>query len=135
MRQARADRSGRPFRSGSGVAVMSDLGSVEAGGRVTVTDRSGREHEVAFDNGMSLMQVSRNAGITDILALCGGCASCATCHVFVDEEWMERVGPPAGDELDLLETSIYESDHSRLSCQIELTERLSGLRVTVAPEE
>jgi ferredoxin, 2Fe-2S len=104
-------------------------------GTAQVTDRQGNVHRVAFDEGNSLMESIRDGGVGDILALCGGCCSCATCHVYVDDEWLEAVGPATGDELDLLETSAFNTTRSRLSCQIGLAARLDGLSVTVAPED
>ncbi|MET0363398.1 MAG: ferredoxin, partial [Sphingobium sp.] len=71
----------------------------------------------------------------DMLALCGGCCSCATCHVFVDAEFADRLPAISDDENDLLDTSSHRNEHSRLSCQIMLTEDLSGLRVAIAPED
>jgi 2Fe-2S ferredoxin len=114
---------------------MSDNGSQVSRGTAKVTDRVGNVHSVVFNEGDSLMESIRDAGVRDILALCGGVNSCATCHVFVDEEWMESVGAAAGDESDLLETSAFNTPRSRLSCQIELAQRLDGLSVTIAPEE
>jgi ferredoxin, 2Fe-2S len=103
--------------------------------KVTVIDRTGGSHPLAATAGRSLMETIRDAGVGDILALCGGCASCATCHVYVDGAWSERVGEPAGDEVDLLESSDHQRPGSRLSCQIQVTPQLDGLVVTVAPED
>ncbi|MCW2690185.1 MAG: ferredoxin [Mycobacterium sp.] len=114
---------------------MSDNGSEVGRGTAKVTDREGNVHSVAFNEGDSLMESIRDAGVRDILALCGGCNSCATCHVFVDDEWRETVGPATGDESELLETSAFNTPRSRLSCQIELAARHDGLSVTIAPEE
>jgi 2Fe-2S ferredoxin len=114
---------------------VSDHGSEVGRGSAKVTDRQGNVHSVAFNEGDALMESIRDAGVRDILALCGGVCSCATCHVFVDEEWMDKVGPAAGDESDLLETSAFNTPRSRLSCQIKLAARLDGLSVTIAPEE
>ena len=114
---------------------MADNGSDSRRGTAKVTDREGNTHSVAFNDGDSLMESIRDAGVRDILALCGGCCSCATCHVYVDDEWRETVGPAAGDESDLLETSAFNTTRSRLSCQIELAARLDGLSSTIAPED
>jgi 2Fe-2S ferredoxin len=70
-----------------------------------------------------------------LLALCGGCCSCATCHVHVGEEWLGRLLPMGADEDDLLDSSSYRGPDSRLSCQIEFGEALDGLTVTIAPED
>ncbi|MCA3254575.1 MAG: 2Fe-2S iron-sulfur cluster binding domain-containing protein, partial [Alphaproteobacteria bacterium] len=69
------------------------------------------------------------------LALCGGCCSCATCHVLVDDAWTAAAGGPNADENDLLDSSDHRGPTSRLSCQIQMTAALDGLRVTIAPED
>jgi 2Fe-2S ferredoxin len=102
--------------------------------KITVVDRAGQESVVEAEVGISLMENLRNTGF-EILALCGGCCSCATCHVVVDENWIERVGTAVDDELDLLECSQYLVPESRLSCQVDVGPAHEGLRVTIAPEE
>jgi 2Fe-2S ferredoxin len=103
--------------------------------RVTVVDRAGRSHAIAGAAGRSLMETIRDAGLDDILALCGGCASCGTCHVFVAPEWAEQAGEPGSDEEDLLDSSEHRRAESRLSCQIPISVVLDGLHVTIAPED
>lgn len=100
-----------------------------------VTDRAGNQTSVASQPDRTVMEVIRDAGFDDMLALCGGCCSCATCHVFVDPDFVDQLSPMSQDENDLLDTSSHRNDQSRLSCQIQLTEGLSGLRVTIAPED
>ncbi|MDT7933023.1 MAG: 2Fe-2S iron-sulfur cluster-binding protein [Sphingomonadaceae bacterium] len=102
---------------------------------ITVTLRNGEERTVNAQPGLSVMENLRDNGIDEILALCGGCCSCATCHVFVDEAWSAKVGQPGADEADLLDTSDHRGPASRLSCQIPYTAALDGLRVAVAPED
>ena len=102
---------------------------------IHVTNRDGSQEDVEADSGKSLMENLRDGGIDDILALCGGNCSCATCHVYVDEGWADKLPPVSGDEDDLLDTSDHRLDHSRLSCQVPVTDDLDGLRVTVAPED
>ncbi len=103
--------------------------------RLVVVDRGGRERAVEGDAGLSVMEVLRDNGFDEVLALCGGSCSCATCHVYVDEAWQEAVGGPHADEADLLDSSDHRRTNSRLSCQIRFTEELDGLRVTIAPED
>ena len=103
--------------------------------RLSVVDRSGNVSTIEGTAGESVMENIRNAGFNDLLALCGGCCSCATCHVYVDGEWAEAVGRPGADEDDLLDTSDHRTERSRLSCQIEMADAFDGLRVTIAPEE
>jgi ferredoxin, 2Fe-2S len=114
---------------------MSDAPAAAGAVRVTVVDRAGRSHVIAGLAGRSLMETIRDSGLDDILALCGGCASCATCHVYVEPDWADRVGEPGGDEDDLLDSAEYRRAGSRLSCQIPITAVLNGLHVTIAPEE
>jgi len=103
--------------------------------KLTVVSRDGSERMVEGQTGLSVMEVIREAGIDELLALCGGCCSCATCHVIVDRAWSEQVGGPGEDESDLLDSSDHRVSESRLSCQIQMSDELDGLRVTIAPED
>ncbi|WP_448581991.1 2Fe-2S iron-sulfur cluster-binding protein [Thermaurantiacus sp.] len=100
-----------------------------------VVDRKGNERAVAGEAGLSVMEVIRDNGFDELLALCGGSCSCATCHVHVDQAWAEKVGGPHADEADLLDSSDHRTATSRLSCQIKFSNELDGLRVTIAPED
>ena len=100
-----------------------------------VTTRAGRTRDLVVEQGRSVMEAIRQAGIDDLLALCGGSCSCATCHVYVDDAFIDRL-PPIGDgENDLLDFSDHRAENSRLSCQIPVTSALDGLRLTIAPED
>lgn len=81
------------------------------------------------------MEVIRDGGSDELLALCGGCLSCATCHVHVDSDFVALLPKMSDDEDDLLASSDHRNERSRLSCQIPMTDALSGLRVTIAPED
>jgi len=100
-----------------------------------IVTRDGVERNVEGQVGWTVMENIRDHGFDELLALCGGCCSCATCHVHVDPEWIAAVGPPKPDEDDLLDTSDHRVANSRLSCQIEFSDALDGLRVTIAPED
>jgi len=100
-----------------------------------ITTRSGEVHRIEGPENTSVMSIIRDAGIDEIVALCGGCLSCATCHVFVDCDQLELLTPMSDDEDDLLEGSAYRSENSRLSCQINMNAALDNLKVRVAPEE
>ncbi len=102
---------------------------------ITITDRSGKERSIAAQDGLSLMENIRDAGFDELLALCGGCLSCATCHVFVDDEYLNKLTPVSEDENDLLDSSDARQPNSRLSCQIPVGPALEGLRATIAPED
>ena len=102
---------------------------------ITIIDRSGGERSISAKDGVSLMENIRDAGFDELLALCGGCMSCATCHVFVDDAYLDRMPPMSEDENDLLDSSDARKPNSRLSCQISVSPGLDGLRATIAPED
>jgi 2Fe-2S ferredoxin len=81
------------------------------------------------------MEVIRDNGIDELLALCGGCCSCATCHVHVDPAFADKLPAMSEDESDLLDSSDHRNERSRLSCQIQFSAALDGLKVTIAPED
>ena len=103
--------------------------------KLIVVTREGEEREIMGEAGLSVMEVIRDAGIDEILALCGGCCSCATCHVHVDPDFAAKLKPMSPDEDDLLDSTSDRDEFSRLSCQIELTEGLDGLKVRIAAED
>jgi 2Fe-2S ferredoxin len=103
--------------------------------KMLVKDRDGGVHEIEGRVGVKLMETLReyDYGVT---AICGGLCSCATCHVFVDPQWMDRLPAPQGDEKELLvELQHYDPDRSRLSCQVDFSDALDGLPLEVAPDE
>jgi ferredoxin, 2Fe-2S len=102
---------------------------------IIVATREGGEQVLQADNGVSLMEAIRDGGIDELLALCGGCCSCATCHVKADPAFAAKLAPMSEDESDLLDSSDHRDATSRLSCQIILSGDLNGLRVTIAPED
>lgn len=103
--------------------------------RLTIVTRDGQLRTVEARAGWSVMENIRDNGVDELLALCGGCCSCATCHVHLDEEWTGKLKPRGADEDDLLDTSDHKLAGSRLSCQILMTDELDGLRLTIAPED
>ncbi|WP_017671894.1 2Fe-2S iron-sulfur cluster-binding protein [Blastomonas sp. AAP53] len=103
--------------------------------KLTVINRAGEESTIDADNGLSVMEAIRDNGFDELLALCGGCCSCATCHIHVDGEWTDKLPPISADEDDLLDSSDHRNATSRLSCQIQMTAALDGLKVTIAPED
>jgi ferredoxin, 2Fe-2S len=102
--------------------------------KVRVIDRDGVERELDAPNGASLMEPLRDMD-EGVAAICGGMCSCATCHVYIDEEWVAKVPPPMSDETDMLGDLTTRKSNSRLSCQVMLNDALSGIKVSVAPEE
>ena len=96
-------------------------------------DSKGVEHVVTVETGVTVMEAGRDAGL-GIEGTCGGCLSCATCHVVLDNEWFLKVGKPDEDETDMLDLAFGLTETSRLGCQIEMSDALNGLRVMI-PEE
>ena len=103
--------------------------------KLIVVTRDGEEREIDGEAGLSVMEVIRDAGVDELLALCGGCCSCATCHVYVDPAFADALPAMSEDENDLLDSSDHRNETSRLSCQVVLSDALDGLRVTIAPED
>jgi len=102
--------------------------------KIIVKTREGGEHILEGSEGTSVMQTIRDAGIDELLALCGGCLSCATCHVHVDPADIDRLPAVTEDENDLLESSDHKTEFSRLSCQLIVNAAIDGLRLTIAAE-
>jgi len=99
-----------------------------------VVDRDGKEHDIEAKTGLKIMEVLRELDY-GVAAICGGLCSCATCHVYVDEQWVSRLPKPQSDEQELLtELSDYRPATSRLSCQVDFTDALSGIKVTIAAD-
>ncbi len=102
--------------------------------RIYVVDHDGREHALEAAAGWRIMEIIRDWDVP-IKAECGGaCAcACATCHVYVDGSWIDRLQPPSDEENDRLDDALVVQGNSRLSCQILMTPELDGLRVRLAP--
>jgi 2Fe-2S ferredoxin len=101
---------------------------------IRVTDRDGTSTTIEGRDGASVMQLLCGAG-QDVQAICGGSAICGTCHVYVDESWLDRLAPAGSDEVELLSSFVHRLGNSRLSCQIPFSTALGGLALTLAPEE
>ena len=95
-------------------------------------EHDGTRHEVEAAAGSTVMENAIRNSINGILAECGGACACATCHVYVDEAWLDKLAEPSDDEEDLLYTAQDRRPNSRLSCQILLSDELDGLRVTLS---
>src|SRR4051812_4479196 len=103
--------------------------------QVTFLLPDGSARPIDIQAGWSVMEGAREAGISSIVAECGGSAICGTCHVRVEPEWYARVGPAEGTEALLLEIVPERGDTSRLACQLLISEALDGLRVSVPSEQ
>ena len=100
---------------------------------IIFTKPDGSEHNVTVETGVTVMEAGRDAGL-GIEGTCGGSISCCTCHVIIDKDWFPVVGGPNPDEEDMLDLADGLKPTSRLGCQIEVTDKLDGLRVSI-PEE
>jgi len=100
---------------------------------IIVTDREGEQHRLDAIEGWRVMEIIRDHGLP-IKAECGGACCCATCHVYVSDDWVDQLHDIRDDEEDMLDEAIDVEDNSRLSCQLIMSEELNGLHVTLAPE-
>lgn len=100
---------------------------------IFVVDRNGVEHRLDALEGWRIMEIIRDHGLP-VKAECGGSCECATCHVYVDREWVDKLYPANDEEEDALDEAFDVEDNSRLSCQILYAPHLAGLRVRLAPE-
>ncbi|MBB6426873.1 2Fe-2S iron-sulfur cluster-binding protein [Sphingopyxis sp. JAI128] len=100
--------------------------------KLIIVTRDGTEHEITGDTSLTVMENIRDAGFDELLALCGGCCSCATCHVHVEAGDVDALPAMTEDENDLLDSSDHRGPTSRLSCQLPFTDALDGLRVRLA---
>ncbi|HEY1631120.1 MAG TPA: 2Fe-2S iron-sulfur cluster-binding protein [Rhizomicrobium sp.] len=101
--------------------------------KIRAIDRKGTEHVLDGRDGWSVMEILRDAGLP-IAAECGGACACATCHVYVDTTWAEKLPPKSDAEIDMLDMALAVESNSRLSCQITCSDALDGIQVTIAPE-
>ncbi|HOO82708.1 MAG TPA: 2Fe-2S iron-sulfur cluster-binding protein [Alphaproteobacteria bacterium] len=99
--------------------------------KIYVTDQNGVEHALDAVEGWRVMEIIRDHGLP-IKAECGGACACATCHVYVDENWLSKLAMMRDDEEEMLDEAFDVQDNSRLSCQIIMDESLDGLKVRLA---
>lgn len=95
------------------------------------SEQDNREFAVDSISGLTLMEAALENNVAGIVAECGGACACATCHVYIDEKWRDRVGEPNAMEDDMLDFAFDRRENSRLSCQIVLDESLDGLVVYI----
>ena len=101
--------------------------------KIRVIDRDGNKHELEGDSNSTLMEILRDADL-DIEAACGGCCACATCHVYINDQWLEKISPKDDDEESMLDQAFDVKNTSRLSCQISLSDELDGIELEIAPD-
>ncbi|MBV1789232.1 2Fe-2S iron-sulfur cluster binding domain-containing protein [Marinobacterium sp. D7] len=98
--------------------------------KITYIEADGRSYEIEAPEGWSLMEAAFHNGVEGIEAECGGACNCATCHVYIDENYLDKLPPIGPTEEEMLEcTAAERRPNSRLSCQIELTAELDGMVV------
>jgi len=102
--------------------------------KLTVVAFDGTRFEIDAESGSTVMENAVKNGVPGIEAECGGACACATCHVYVDEAWTEKVGKPEVMEEDMLDFAFEPKPQSRLSCQIKMSDEFDGLVVHV-PEQ
>ena len=102
--------------------------------KVTFTDHKGDSKTIEIDNGLSVMEGAVQQNIPGIDADCGGSMACATCHVYVDNNWFEKIPKAEDAEIDMIDMAFEPKKNSRLSCQIIVADNIDGLKVTT-PEK
>ena len=102
-------------------------------GIIKVKDREGEVHELNAEIGSTIMEIIRDAGL-DIEAACGGCCACATCHVYITNDKIEKLNAIDDDEESMLDQAFDVEKNSRLGCQIEYTDEMDCMELTLAPQ-
>jgi len=103
--------------------------------QLKIVAQSGESKTIDASAGRTIMEIIRDNGFDELLALCGGCCSCATCHVFVEDGFMDKLPAMSDDENDLLDSSDHRQANSRLACQLPVSDAVDGMTVTIAPED
>lgn len=101
---------------------------------IKITNLKGEKSELDAPNGDTLMEALRDNGYDEIEAICGGVCSCSTCHVYIDGDWMAKLGDRSEDEYQLVSSTEQFRENSRLSCQITVTDEMDGLEITIAEQ-
>ncbi len=101
--------------------------------KIVAVDRKGVSHQIEGNDGWTVMEALRDAGLP-VAAECGGACACATCHVYVEDGWYEKLPAPRPEEVDMLDMALAVQPNSRLSCQITCGPEKDGIKVTIAPE-
>jgi 2Fe-2S ferredoxin len=102
--------------------------------KLIVVGRGGDAQVIESESGRSIMELIRNAGVGEMLAICGGCLCCATCHIYVDPVFSHKLPAMSEEEKELLSQSDHRTQYSRLACQIPFRAELDGLKVQIAAE-
>jgi 2Fe-2S ferredoxin len=103
--------------------------------KITYVTTDGERHEVEVENGYSVMEGAINNDIDGIVAECGGACACATCHGYIDEQWLDKLPEMDDMEDSMLDAAFERKSNSRLTCQIEVSDQLDGLVVRVGEND
>ena len=102
--------------------------------KITYTDNKGNSKTIEVENGLTVMEGAIQNDIPGIDADCGGSMACATCHVYVEEKWLDKLTKAEDGEIDMIDMAVEPKKNSRLSCQLIVSDELEGLKVTT-PEK
>ena len=103
--------------------------------KINFTDSSGNKRTVEVENGLSVMEGAVQNNINEIDADCGGSMACATCHVYVNEEWLNKIPKAEDAENDMIDVAFEPKKNSRLSCQLIVSDELDGLEVNIPSKQ
>ena len=103
--------------------------------KITYVENEGKSHTVEVDNGLTVMEGAVQNNIPGIDADCGGSMACATCHVYVKEEWLDKLSTKEDGEEDMLDMAFEPKKNSRLSCQLIVSDELDGLIVNIPSKQ
>ena len=102
--------------------------------KITYIEHNGKSHQIEVSNGLSIMEGAVQNNVPGIDADCGGSCACATCHLYIDKDWKEKLPIIEIDEESMLDQAFHVTSQSRLGCQIEYNDNINGLKLTLAPE-
>ena len=103
--------------------------------KIKYIEHNGKEHEIEVSSGLTVMEGAIKNNIPGIDADCGGACACATCHVYINQDWVDKLNPKEDTEEDMLDFAFDVKDNSRLSCQISVTDELDGLIVDLPAKQ
>ena len=103
--------------------------------KITYNDNQGNSKTIEVENGLSVMEGAIQNNIPGIDADCGGSMACATCHVYVEEKWLNRLPKAEDAEVDMIDMAFEPKKNSRLSCQLIVSDELNGLTVTTPSKQ
>ena len=103
--------------------------------KITYTDKQGNSKTIDVDNGLTVMEGAIQNDIPGIDADCGGSMACATCHVYVEEKWLDKIPKAEEAEVDMIDMAYEPKKNSRLSCQLIISDELEGLTVTTPAQQ